>query len=146
MARVFKQTYSTPIPPGAERITLKCKNGKTRPAVRFPGPDGKAVAAPLTRDGERLSGALALLVRLGPGPRGANGEASGEALHEPHGRRTAAGRAGEESRVGKGGNPGPLRGSPPPPRFRAPWPSGRRNYAPGPAASAAGRLARNRLL
>ncbi len=53
MPRVFRRTYSTPIPAGAERVTLKGKSGTTRPAVRFPGPDGKPVVAPLTRDGGR---------------------------------------------------------------------------------------------
>jgi hypothetical protein len=53
MPRVFRQTYSAPIPDGAEPITVKGKNGKERPAVRFPGPSGKPVVAPLTRDGTR---------------------------------------------------------------------------------------------
>jgi integrase len=53
MPRVFHQTYSAPIPPGAERVTLQGKAGQARPAVRFRGPDGKPIVAPLTRDGTR---------------------------------------------------------------------------------------------
>jgi hypothetical protein len=48
MARVFRQQYTRPIPEGAQRVTHK-----GRPAVRFPGPDGKPVVAPLTRKGDR---------------------------------------------------------------------------------------------
>jgi integrase len=54
MPRVFRQQYTRPIPEGAQRVTLKGKNGKPdRPAVRFKGPGGKAVIAPLTKGGDR---------------------------------------------------------------------------------------------
>jgi hypothetical protein len=53
MPHVFRQTYSTPIPDGAERVTVKGKDGTRRPAVRFRGPDGKSVLAPFTKDGTR---------------------------------------------------------------------------------------------
>ncbi len=48
MPRVFRKQYTRPIPPDAERIIHK---GKT--AVRFKGPDGKAVVAILTKSGDR---------------------------------------------------------------------------------------------
>jgi integrase len=48
MPRVFRQQYTRPIPPDAERITHKGK-----PAVRFKGADGKTVVAFLTRNGDR---------------------------------------------------------------------------------------------
>jgi integrase len=49
MARVFRQQYTRPIPDGAQRT----KDKKGRPAVRFKGPDGKPVVAPLTKKGDR---------------------------------------------------------------------------------------------
>src|SRR5947209_3999988 len=49
MARLFRQPYTKPIPPGAEFITLKGK-----PHARFVGEDGRAVTAPLTRKGDRI--------------------------------------------------------------------------------------------
>jgi len=48
MSRVFRQQYTRPIPPDAERVTHKGV-----PAVRFKGSDGKYVVAPLTRNGDR---------------------------------------------------------------------------------------------
>jgi hypothetical protein len=53
MARVFRQRYSIPIPEGATPATVKDRKGRERPAVRFPGPDGKPVVAPLTSKGGR---------------------------------------------------------------------------------------------
>ena len=49
MARLFRQPYTKPVPPDAERCTLKGK-----PAVRFTDDDGRAVTAPLTRRGDRI--------------------------------------------------------------------------------------------
>ena len=50
MPRVFRQQYTRPIPTDAERIAIKGKQGKPdRPGVRFRGPDGKMLVAPLTR-------------------------------------------------------------------------------------------------
>jgi len=48
MPRVFRQQYTRPIPEGAEHVIRKGK-----PAVRFRGPDGKPIIAPLTRKGDR---------------------------------------------------------------------------------------------
>jgi integrase len=48
MARVFRQQYTRPFPPDAQRIIHK---GKA--AVRFKGTDGKAVVAFLTKKGDR---------------------------------------------------------------------------------------------
>src|SRR4051812_38260873 len=48
MPRVFKQQYTRPIPADAQRVTHKGK-----PAVRFKGPDGKMVVAPLTTKGDK---------------------------------------------------------------------------------------------
>jgi integrase len=48
MARLFRQPYTKPIPPDAERCTLKGK-----PAVRF-ADDGRTVTAPLTKKGDRI--------------------------------------------------------------------------------------------
>ncbi len=56
MARVKRQYYTRPIPAGAERVTVRRKvRGREieTPAVRFAGPDGKAVVAPLTKNGDR---------------------------------------------------------------------------------------------
>jgi excisionase family DNA binding protein len=50
--RVFRKSYTRPIPDGAERTTLKGKKGEPVPAVRFKGPDGKPVVAPLTKKGD----------------------------------------------------------------------------------------------
>jgi hypothetical protein len=52
MPRVFRQQYTRPIPPEAERVTFERK-GKKVPGVRFRGPDGKTVTAPLTKNGDR---------------------------------------------------------------------------------------------
>ena len=41
MPRVFRQQYTRPIPPDAQRVIHKGK-----PAVRFKGPDGKPLVAP----------------------------------------------------------------------------------------------------
>ena len=49
MARIFRQTYSKPIPKGAEIVTLKGKR-----YARFKNRQGKIVTAPLTRDGKRM--------------------------------------------------------------------------------------------
>jgi hypothetical protein len=48
MPRVFRQQYTRPIPPDAQRVTHKGK-----PAVRFRGADGKVTVAPLTQRGDR---------------------------------------------------------------------------------------------
>src|SRR5262245_12584378 len=48
MARIFRQAYTKPIPPDAERCTHKGK-----PAVRFMD-DGRTVTAPLTKKGDRI--------------------------------------------------------------------------------------------
>jgi integrase len=48
MARLFRQPYTKPIPPGAEPCTHKGK-----PAVRFTD-DGRAITALLTRKGDRI--------------------------------------------------------------------------------------------
>jgi integrase/recombinase XerC len=48
MPRVFRQQYTRPIPPDAERIVHKGK-----PAARFKGTDGKPIVAFLTRSGDR---------------------------------------------------------------------------------------------
>jgi integrase len=53
MPRVFHQQDTRPIPEGAERTTVKDKKtGEDKPAVRFKGPDGKWVVAPLTKNGD----------------------------------------------------------------------------------------------
>jgi hypothetical protein len=39
--RVFRKSYTAPIPEGAERTTLKGKKGEPVPAVRFKGPAGQ---------------------------------------------------------------------------------------------------------
>ncbi len=52
MAHVFRQHYTIPVPDGAARTMIKDRKGRDRPAVRFKGPDGKPVVAPLTRDDE----------------------------------------------------------------------------------------------
>jgi integrase len=49
MPRLFRQTYTKPIPPGAQPCTLKGK-----PAVRFTGDDGKPVTALLSARGDRV--------------------------------------------------------------------------------------------
>jgi hypothetical protein len=48
MPRVFRQQYTRPIPPDAQRVIHKGK-----PAVRFKDSDGKTVVAPLTGQGDR---------------------------------------------------------------------------------------------
>jgi integrase len=48
MARLFRQPYTKPIPPDAQRCTIKGK-----PAVRFTD-DGRTVTAPLTKNGDRI--------------------------------------------------------------------------------------------
>jgi integrase len=48
MPRVFRQQYTRPIPPDAERVTHK-----GRPAVRFKGTGGRTVVAFLTKKGDR---------------------------------------------------------------------------------------------
>jgi hypothetical protein len=50
--RVFRQQYTRPIPPDAERVTIKNKKGESVPAVRFRGSDGKAITAPVVRKGK----------------------------------------------------------------------------------------------
>jgi hypothetical protein len=53
MPRVFRQQYTRRIPEGAKPTTIKDKKGRERPAVRFKGPDGKMITAPLTKGGDR---------------------------------------------------------------------------------------------
>ncbi len=48
MPRVYRQQYTRPIPEDAQRV----EDAKGRPAVRFKGPDGKNVVAPLTEKGD----------------------------------------------------------------------------------------------
>lgn len=48
MARLFRQPYTKPIPPDAQRVTVKGK-----PHARF-AEDGKTVTAPLTKNGDRI--------------------------------------------------------------------------------------------
>ncbi len=50
---LFRQQFTRAIPPNAERVTLKGKNGRTVEAVRFKDEEGKTVTAPLTRNGDR---------------------------------------------------------------------------------------------
>ena len=50
---VFRKQYTQRIPDDAEPVTLKDRRGKAIPGVRFRGKDGKAILAPLTRDGKR---------------------------------------------------------------------------------------------
>jgi hypothetical protein len=52
MARVFRQQYTRPIPEGAERVTISNKKGKSAPAVRFRGSDGKMLTAPVVMKGK----------------------------------------------------------------------------------------------
>ncbi len=52
MARVFRQQYTRPIPPDAQRVTIHNKKGESVPAVRFKGADGKSVTAPVTAKGK----------------------------------------------------------------------------------------------
>src|SRR5262249_37484021 len=57
MARVFKPTYSAPIPADAVRVTLTRKRrGKLLdvPGVRLKGDDGRSTTAPLTSDGTKI--------------------------------------------------------------------------------------------
>ncbi len=55
MPRVFRQQYTRPIPPDAQRATMKVrkKGGEVEvAAVRFRGPDGKMLTAPVTTKGK----------------------------------------------------------------------------------------------
>ena len=52
MPRVFRQQYTRPIPPDAVRVTMNNKKGELVPAVRFRGPDGKTITAPITTKGK----------------------------------------------------------------------------------------------
>jgi integrase/recombinase XerC len=52
MPRVFRQQYTRPIPPNAQRVTIKNKKGEEVPAVRFKGSDGKTVTAPVVLKGK----------------------------------------------------------------------------------------------
>ncbi len=52
MPRVFRQQYTRPIPPEAQRVTLKNKKGETIAAVRFRGKDGKTITAPVVMKGK----------------------------------------------------------------------------------------------
>ena len=52
MPRVFRQQYTRPIPPNAERVTIENKKGEPVPAVRFKGPDGKTITAPVVLKGQ----------------------------------------------------------------------------------------------
>lgn len=53
MSSVFRQDCTRPIPEGAERVTVKDKNGNLVSGVRFKGRDGKLITAPLTEKGDR---------------------------------------------------------------------------------------------
>jgi hypothetical protein len=53
MPRVFRKQYSYPIPEDAKRVKVKDRKGRTYAAVRFEGPEGKTVTAPLTQKGDR---------------------------------------------------------------------------------------------
>src|SRR5688500_3599617 len=54
MPRVFRQQYTRAIPSDAVPTIIKHrKTGKDIPAVRFKDADGKAVVAPLTKNGDR---------------------------------------------------------------------------------------------
>jgi hypothetical protein len=53
MSRVFRKSYTRPIPDGAEHTTVKDRQGNDVPAVRFKGDDGKWIVAPLTAAGDR---------------------------------------------------------------------------------------------
>jgi integrase len=50
--RVFRQQYTRPIPPGAERVTIKNRKGEPVAAVRFKGGDGKTITAPVVMRGK----------------------------------------------------------------------------------------------
>lgn len=52
MPRVYKPQFTRPIPPDAERTTIR-RQGKQVPAVRFRVRDGSVVIAPLTKCGTR---------------------------------------------------------------------------------------------
>jgi len=52
MSRVFRQQYTRPIPPDAQRVTIHNKKGESVPAVRFRGSDGKTITAPVVMRGE----------------------------------------------------------------------------------------------
>ncbi len=52
MPRVFRQQYTRPIPPDAERVTVKNKKGEPVPAARFKGSDGKTITAPVVTKGK----------------------------------------------------------------------------------------------
>ncbi len=52
MPRVFRQQYTRPIPPDAQRVTIQNKKDESVPAVRFRGGDGKTVTAPLVMKGK----------------------------------------------------------------------------------------------
>ncbi len=51
MPRVFRQQYTRPIPADAVHVTMTTKKGEEVPAVRFRGPDGKTITAPVTTKG-----------------------------------------------------------------------------------------------
>jgi len=52
MPRVFRQQYTRSIPPDAVRVTMNNKKGELVSAVRFRGPDGKTITAPITTKGK----------------------------------------------------------------------------------------------
>ena len=52
MPRVFRQQYTRPIPPNAERVTIENKKGEPVPAVRFRASDGKTITAPVVTRGK----------------------------------------------------------------------------------------------
>lgn len=51
MPHVRRKTYSRPIPANAVETTTKDRKGRSVPAVRFRGPDGRQVVAPLVTTG-----------------------------------------------------------------------------------------------
>jgi excisionase family DNA binding protein len=52
MPRVFRQQYTRPIPPDAQRVTVLNKKGESVAAVRFRGSDGKTITAPVVMTGK----------------------------------------------------------------------------------------------
>jgi hypothetical protein len=96
MPRVFRPTYSTAIPPDAEPVTLKGKGGKTRPAVRFRGPDGKPIVAPLTKTGDRCLVPSPSWYGWVPDADAPTGRRREKLCTNSNCRRAVAGRAGQE--------------------------------------------------
>src|SRR5262245_43872693 len=99
MPKVFKKTYTRPVPPGATPCTARRRRRGhvvELPAVRFPGPDGRPVVAPLTAGGDRCLIASPTYYGWVGGeavPLCANREGSETMLNGPLGR-DALGKAG----------------------------------------------------